>query len=77
MATITQEEIDARNANLDALATAAKEWAEKEVIRIENETKFLRSVLVGRGADGAAVLNLLEGAAELGDEIDRFLVAGR
>lgn len=76
MPTLTQAEIDARDARLDKLASAVEEWATKEEIRIENETKFLRSVLVGRGADNAAVLNLTEGAAELTAEIDRYLQAG-
>lgn len=65
-----------RDANLDALKTAAADWASKESVRIEKETKFLRSVRLGIGADNAATLNLFTALPELGDEIDRFLLVG-
>lgn len=70
MAAQTKEE---RDANLDALQSAVSDWSRQEVKRVENETKFLRSILKSRGAEDAAALNLLQAAAELGDEIDRFL----
>lgn len=68
---------EARDANLDALKTAVDGWAKKETARIEKETRFIRSVLKGRGAEDAAAINLLEASDKLGDEIDRFLFVGQ
>lgn len=76
MATLTAAQIAQRNSNLDALKAAAEAWADKEEARIINESLFIKSVLQARGADNVAALNLLEGTAELGDEIDRFLLLG-
>jgi uridine phosphorylase len=73
MAAKTKKE---RDANLDNLKSAVVEWGDKEVIRIEKETKFLRSVLTGRGAEDAAALNLLGANDKLGDEIDNFFLVG-
>lgn len=65
-----------RDANLDNLKSAAIEWGDKEIARIEKETKFLRSILQGRGAEDAAALNLLGANDKLGDEIDNFFLVG-
>lgn len=76
MAIVTQAEIDARNERLQGLKTAVDDFAENEVKRIENETKFLKSVLTGRGADKTAVVNLLDGTKALEEEITRYLEVG-
>lgn len=76
MAKLTDEQIAQRNTNLDNLKTAVIQWANQEEQRITNESLFIRSVLQARGADVTGVLNLLAGASELGDEIDRFLLLG-
>lgn len=73
MATFTQEEIAARNARLDALAAAVKDFAQAEISRIENESKFIRTVLQGRGAESVAITNLLAGVSELEIEISNYL----
>jgi len=39
---------DARDKNLQTLLIKVNEWGAKEKMRIENETQFLRSVLMGR-----------------------------
>jgi hypothetical protein len=39
---------DARDQNLQVLLTKVNEWGAKEKMRIENETQFLQSVLMGR-----------------------------
>lgn len=62
-----------RNANLDTLETVASEWIDKEVARIENETKFMRTVLCGRGASNAAVTNLEAASKLVQAEITSFL----
>jgi hypothetical protein len=51
----TQEE---RNANLDALQLALNQWAQTEQTRLENEVRFMRSVLTGRGVQEAGTQNL-------------------
>ena len=73
MAAKTKEE---RDTNLDNLKAAALQWAGEETARIEKETKFLRSVLRGRGAEDAAALNLLSADDKLGSEIDNFFFVG-
>jgi hypothetical protein len=67
---------DARDANLDALKKAVDEWAKTETARLENEVKFLRSVLLGRGASEAGTKNLEEVSKLLQAEIDEFIVGG-
>lgn len=62
-----------RDANLDALKAAADTWIAKEIIRIENETKFMRTVLAGRGASNAAITNLEGASALVQAEITSFL----
>lgn len=76
MASFTKAEIAARDARLDNLEAAVKDFAKSEVERLENESKFIWSALSGRGADQAAVTNLLSGSVNLEIEIARFLEAG-
>lgn len=76
MAVVTKADIAARDARLDALKTAVDDFAKSETKRIENETKFLRTVLAGRGSDAVAVTNLLAGAEPLELEIARYIEAG-
>jgi len=65
-----------RDANLQALEVAVREWGEKEKLRLDNETKFLRSVLAGRGAAGAGDANLEAAASALEDEVDDYVLFG-
>ena len=65
-----------RDANLDALKEAMDEWFEAEKRRLENETKFMRSVLQGRGASDAGTRNLATQSALLQIEIDQFIANG-
>ena len=39
---------DVRDQNLQVLLAKVNEWGAKEKMRIENETQFLQSVLMGR-----------------------------
>lgn len=66
--------VDERDANLDALKEAVDEWANSEKTRYENENKFMREVLEGRGADATGTTNLAAASALLQDEIDEYLV---
>lgn len=66
-------EEQARNANLDALKTEAKKYFAQERQRLDTETKFLRSALIGRGARGAAALNLGEMSKLVQDSVSAFL----
>lgn len=67
---------DERDANLDKLTEAMDDWFEDEKKRLENETKFMRSVLEGRGASDAGTKNLIEASALLQSEVDEFIVGG-
>jgi hypothetical protein len=62
-----------RDTNLDALKDAVREWVEKEQERLENENKFMREVLDGRGVSDAAARNLSEATAIAAVEISEFL----
>lgn len=64
-----------RDQNLDALSLAVKEWATKETLRLDNETKFMRAVMQGRGAAGAGLLNLEVASKLVQSTIDEFVVA--
>ena len=66
----------ARDANLDALQTAVNQWAETEKTRLENEVKFMRAVLQGRGATNVGSQNLAATSVLLQTEIDDFIVSG-
>ena len=61
-----------RDANLDLLASTAKTYLKRERERLDSETRFLRSVLKGRGAESAAALNLAEGKDLVVARIDEF-----
>jgi hypothetical protein len=63
-----------RNANLDKLLAAANEWAAKEQSRLENEVKFMRSVLSGRGSTKTGTGNLATIKPLIEAEIDEFLI---
>jgi hypothetical protein len=76
VALITEEEIAARDDRLDKLEEAVNAYTESERNRILSETKFLQTVLLGRGAEGSASANLLAGAADLELEIGRYLFVG-
>jgi len=67
---------NARDANLNALQAAMQEWGQKEKLRLDNETTFLRSVLTGRGATGAGDANLQKAASALEAELDSYILYG-
>jgi hypothetical protein len=63
-----------RNKRLDALNTAVTEWGEKEKKRLEDEVKFLKSVLNSRtGAGQLANQGVEDAKALLVDKIGQFL----
>ena len=62
-----------RDKNLDDLKGAVDHWTKKEQERIENEVKFMREVLKGRGVSGAAEKNLAEATQVAVASIDSFL----
>jgi hypothetical protein len=63
-----------RDANLDSLEQSVKRWAKVELDRLDNEAKFMRSVLVGRGSSDAGTKNLEAASELLQVEIDDFVV---
>jgi len=65
-----------RDGKLDALKTATNEWFIKEQERLDNETKFLKAVQLGRGTSGQATKNFEVMSLKLIDEIDAFLLLG-
>jgi hypothetical protein len=62
-----------RDANLDSLKSAVDEWSKTEMGRLENEVKFMRSVLQGRAASDAGTKNLAAVAELVQVEIDEFV----
>jgi len=70
---------DARDANLKALLktlkgeAGSKGFVQKEQERLENEVKFLRAVLNGRGASAAATTNLADTTKTAVYSINQFL----
>lgn len=66
--------IEERNANLDRLKEAVDEWADSEKTRLENEVKFMREVLQGRGASDVGTQNLAKVLEPLQSEIDAYIV---
>jgi hypothetical protein len=66
-----------RDANLDSLKSAVKEWGDKEKARLENEVKFMRAVLKGRtGSEEAGTQNLNTLQELLKLEIADFIATG-
>lgn len=66
-----------RDANLDKLKSAVKEWGDKEKARLENEVKFMRAVLKGRtGSEKAGTQNLDTLQEILKLEIEDFIATG-
>ncbi len=63
-----------RDANLDALQAAADQYLQTEIDRLDNETRFLRTVLTARGANEVAALNVNAGANLVQAEVDDFLL---
>lgn len=74
MASSPPQSIDDRDANLDALKEAADEWFDKEKTRLENETKFLRAVLEGRGMTDVLNKNLNLAADLVAAEVNAFII---
>jgi hypothetical protein len=66
-----------RDANLDTLKSAVKEWGAKEKTRLENEVKFMRAVLKGRtGSEKAGTKNLDTLQEILKLEVEDFIATG-
>jgi hypothetical protein len=66
--------VTTREERLSALEDAVNEWAETEQTRLQDEAKFLRSVLSGRTNGGRVATYVTERAsALLEDEIKAFL----
>lgn len=62
-----------RDGRLDVLKQSVKDWADKEIARLENESKFLKSVLQKRGSSGVEDTNLNKASTLVEEEIDNFL----
>ena len=62
-----------RDDNLKALKAAFDEWVGKEQVRLDNEVKFLRAVLQGRGMSSAAARNLQKALGNAVTEINQFM----
>jgi hypothetical protein len=64
----------ARDARLDALASAVKEWAKKRREYLNNQSSFAKRVLKGRpGQDHMSNVNVELASDLLVDEIGQFL----
>lgn len=66
-----------RDANLDSLQIAVDQWSKWEMDRLENEVKFMRSVLQGRAATEAGTKNLAAAAELVQVEINEFIAFSR
>lgn len=63
-----------RDARLETLKAAVKQWAQSEINRLDNETLFLKAVLQGRkGVTEAATLNLSTASDVVELEIDAYI----
>lgn len=63
-----------RDARLDELKKATNEWADKEIKRLEDEAKFLKSILQGRtGAGRLTNQNVSDASKLVVDKISQFL----
>lgn len=67
---------EVRDANLDALLRAVTQWSDKEMARLDNETKFLQAILRGRGVTATASKNLAAASSLVNVEINEFLLIG-
>lgn len=66
-----------RDANLDQLKDAVKNWSKKEQDRLEHEVKFMRTVLKGRtGSEKAGTENLNTLQEILKLEVEDFIAYG-
>jgi hypothetical protein len=63
-----------RDKRLTELKTATTKWANKEIKRLEDEAKFLKSILKGRtGAGRLTNQNVADSSKLVVDEIAEFL----
>jgi hypothetical protein len=72
MATTDQAKID-RDKRLDELKKATTEWADKEIKRLEDEAKFLKSLKGRAGAGKLTNQNVSDASKLVVDEISQFL----
>lgn len=71
MATVAE-----RNARLDALATAAKAWHDKQIQELQHRVESSKKILRGRtGAERLARAGVTAASDLVIDQIDDFLVA--
>jgi hypothetical protein len=59
----SQIETSGRNARLQALKDAVLDWGEKEKKRLEDEVKFIKSILKSRSGAGALAGKNVEDAS--------------
>jgi len=71
----TKEQVTAeRNQRLQDLLNATNSWADKETARLENESKFLTSILKGRtGAGKLTSQNVVDSSKLTVNAINEFL----
>ena len=74
MATVPPTKVQ-RDLNLDALQAAVQAWGRKEQNRLENEVRFMRSVLQGWKSTSTGTQNLATASTLLQKSISEF-VAG-
>jgi hypothetical protein len=68
------EQLAARNARLDELLQAVREWHERERARLEGDSTFMKSVLRGRtGSERLHRANTSQAERLASDDIDSFL----
>lgn len=72
-----QSNRERRDQLLDDLQAAVDEWGDAEEKRINDEVKFMRSVLKGRtGSERLAAANSAETQAVLAHDVEDFLTGG-
>ena len=69
-------DIAARDARLDALATATKDWAKKQRKLLQDRVAINKKILKGRtGSERLAQASVSAASALVVEEIDSFLLA--
>lgn len=67
-----------RNARLDALAAATKEWATAERTRLQNQAALAKKMLKGRlGSERLNNTTSKAATSYLADEVDKYLTGER
>lgn len=63
-----------RDENLRKLKSAVEEYGKNEKTRLEEETKYLRSVLEGRGASNSGTKNISQASELLAQAVTDFII---